>query len=156
MATITRLADLLNKRGISYEVISHTKRYTALETAEAEHIPGHWVAKAVIAKIDGKDAMFVIPADTKLDFFKIQYALGVQNIQLEEEFEFENLFPDCERGAMPPIGPLYQIPCYIDAELVGHDEIIFNAGNHEESIRMPMKDYLLIAEAEIGDFAVPR
>jgi len=156
MAVTSTVVDFLEKKGTPYEVISHPKRYTALETAEAEHVPGHTVAKVVMAKVDGKDSMFVIAADSRLDFFKVKSALGAKDIAMEEEIDFEHLFPDCEKGAMPPVGPLYRIPCYADADLVSNEAIVFNAGSHEESIRMAMKDYLSIAEAEIGDFAVPR
>lgn len=156
MAVNSKLAELLEQRAIPYEIISHPRRYTALETAEAEHIAGHTVAKAVMVRVDGKDSMFVIPADSRLDFFKVQYALGAKEVEIEEEREFESLFPDCEKDAMPPVGSLYRIPCYVDAALVANKMIVFNAGTHEASIKMAMKDYLLIAEAEIGDFAVPR
>ena len=156
MKTTLRPKDLLKEKGISYEMIPHPQRFTALETAEAEHVPGRVVAKVVMAKIGCKDVMFIIPADSLLDFFKLSAEFGTRDIRIEQEGEFEALFPDCEAGAMPPFGILYGIPCYVDARLLANKDIVFNAGSHDESLRMALKDYLLLSEAVIGDFSILR
>jgi Ala-tRNA(Pro) deacylase len=31
--------------------------------------------------------------------------------------EFSSLLPDCELGAMPPLGELYDLPVYVDESL---------------------------------------
>lgn len=109
-----------------------------------------------MVQIKGKDTMFVIPADSKLDIFKLSTEFGTEDIRIEKERDFDKLFPDCEKGAMPPLGVMYQVPTYVDAQLLENREIIFNGGSHEQSIRMTLSDYLRVAEATLGDYCRPR
>jgi Ala-tRNA(Pro) deacylase len=148
-----KVREYLKHERAPFEVIPHPETYTAQETAASEHVPGSQVAKVVIVKADDRDIMTVIPAPKKLDLMKLSSVVGTGNLRLESENEFSSLFPDCERGAMPPLGPLYRIPCFIDAGLTRCKELVFNAGNHMESLRMRMPEFLRIAEAEIADLA---
>ena len=50
------------------------------------------------------------------------------------------MFPDCETGAMPPFGHLFNMPVYISDTLIQQDEISFNAGDHAETIKMKTSD----------------
>jgi len=51
------------------------------------------------------------------------------------------LFPDCEIGAMPPFGHLYDMPVYVTESLSEDEDIAFNAGSHVELIRMPYSEF---------------
>jgi Ala-tRNA(Pro) deacylase len=156
MTIPSRIREFLNGRQVAYEVIPHAKRDTALATAEVEHVPGDEMLKAVMVKVKGKDAMVVVPADRVVDLFKLSAAMRTKDVSVDEERDFDELFPDCERGAMPPFGALYGLPCYVDATVEKKREVYFNAGTHRETIRMGLNDYLVLAEAEIGDYSVPR
>lgn len=151
-----KLYEFLKKKGVQFETIEHPKRWTAVETAVIEHVPPEAFAKVVIVKVKGKDAMFVIPANRRIDLLKLSYELGTEDLRVEEENEFQDIFTDSAKGAMPPFGSLYGIPVYMDLALEDQNEIYFNAGSHTESIKMALKDYLVLAEAEIGDYSVPK
>jgi Ala-tRNA(Pro) deacylase len=70
--------------------------------AEAGHVSGKEMAKAVILMADGRLVMAVIPGDKMVDLEKAEHALGVDSVRLAEEGEFAASFPDCEPGAEPP------------------------------------------------------
>jgi Ala-tRNA(Pro) deacylase len=63
------------------------------------------------------------------------------------------LFPDCERGAIPPFGSLYRIPTVVDESLALDDEIVFEGQNHQEAIRMTYRDYAAVEHPRLGHFA---
>lgn len=150
------LKNYLKAQKVSYKGVSHPKRFTAQEIAQAEHAPGREVAKAVIVKAKGRDWMVVTPADSMIDLLKLSAVLETDDIRVEEEREFAPLFPECELGAMPPIGKLYGMNTFVDESFLKNREIFFNGGDHKESIVMPVSEYIRIAEAEIADFAVRR
>lgn len=150
---VTRYLDL---KKIPYEILHHPRRETAIQTAEVEHIPAYRMVKVVMVRLGDQDAMFLIPADRVLDLFKVGFALDTKDIYVEGEREFRMLFPDCETGAMPPIGSLYGVPCYMDVALEDEPEVYFNAGSHEDLIRMKSRDFIQLAGAEIGDYSIPR
>lgn len=154
MSLPMKLKKFLRQQKVLYEVIVHPEKYTSSETAEAEDVPGKEVAKVVMLRSRNKDVMAVLPASCTIDFLKMSTLLGTQDVRLEQETEFAKLFPDCEAGAMPPFGKLYQLPCYIDKELLDAEHIVFNGGNHKESVRIWAKDFFRVVKGKIADFAV--
>lgn len=155
MELAKRLVKFLKRHKIFYQVQVHPETMTALETAEAEHICGKSLAKVVMVKNRGRDAMVVIPCDRNVDLLKLSNVLGTEDLEVSEEQEFSGLFPDCEPGAMPPFGRIYKIPCYADERLSLQKELYFNAGNHQETVKISVSDFLKYSKALIGDFSVP-
>jgi Ala-tRNA(Pro) deacylase len=98
-------------------------------------------------------AMAVITAASKVDLQRLgQVASG--RVELATEEEFGGLFPECEVGAMPPFGHLYDMPVYADEMLREDEEIAFNAGNHIDLIQMAYVDYERIAEPVVARIRV--
>lgn len=150
MPTAT-LTEFLDRQGVKYVTISHSPAYTAQEVAASAHVPGREMAKAVVAKLDGKPAMVVLPAGEKVDLERLRASAGAQEVALATEQEFAGLFPGCELGAMPPFGNLYGLDTYVTPSLADDEEIAFNAGTHTELIRMPYRDFeRVVHPREIG------
>ncbi|MGE5362622.1 MAG: aminoacyl-tRNA deacylase [Bacteroidota bacterium] len=138
---VKKLLKYLDNHDIKYLVIKHSPAYTAQEIAQAAHIPGKNFAKTVIIKIDGILAMAVLPARNMVDIDVLRDITGAEYTELAGEKEFEDIFPGCETGAMPPFGNLYGLKVYV-AELLSKDkEIVFNAGSHTELIKMDYSDF---------------
>ncbi len=150
-----KLVKYLKRHKLYYQVLVHPRTMTSSKTAEASHISGKELAKVVMVRAGGTDVMVVLPSDRTIDLFKLSDALGTKDVHIEKEKEFKNLFPDCEVGAMPPFGTMYQVPCYVDESLRGKDHIYFNAGNHQECIQVSTSDFLRVLNAFMGDFSVP-
>lgn len=138
---VQRLKDYLDSRGVKYVTIKHSLAYTAQEIAASAHIPGSELAKTVMVKIDGTMAMVVIPASCKLDFGMLAETAGVDKVELASEKEFKDIFPECEVGAMPPFGNLYDMDVYAAEKLAEDEEIAFNAGTHKELVRLSFADF---------------
>jgi Ala-tRNA(Pro) deacylase len=141
--------EFLDKNHINYSIISHTPAYTAPEVAANSHISGKFFAKVVIVKIDGKFAMVVEPAHQKVNLNSLKEMIGSKKLELASEYEFKDQFPDCELGAMPPFGNLYDMDVYVAETLTRDKDIAFNAGNHTELIKMSYKDFEKIVHPHI-------
>ena len=85
--------------------------------------------------------MLVIPGNKLVDFQEVRQELGLHQLRMVTEFELGKLFPDCELGAMPPVGALYDLPVYLDASLADERLIAFNAGTHRDFIHMLTSEY---------------
>jgi Ala-tRNA(Pro) deacylase len=138
---VQTLKKYLDSNGIKYVTISHSRAFTAQEIAATAHVPGRELAKTVIIKLDGKMAMVVLPASCKVDFDLLKEAAGVGDAELADEKEFQDRFPGCEVGAMPPFGNLYDMDVYAAEVLSDDDEIAFNACSHTELIKMSYADF---------------
>ena len=154
MTILKKLKDTLEKNGLAYEVGFHPEVFTAQEIAAAQHIPGKEMAKVVIAKADGKMLMLVLPASYQIDMKKLKKALKAKKIGIAKEKQFEELFPDCEVGAMPPFGNLYNLDVWVDQVLTEDASIVFQAGNHTETVRIKYSDYARLVNPKVGDFSV--
>jgi len=138
--SLSKLRGFLDSHNVKYLVISHSLAYTAQGVAALAHVSGRKLAKTVIVRIDGLLAMAVIPASFHVDVDRLRVLSGAQVVELATECEFKDAFPDCETGAMPPFGNLYDMVVYADASLAENEEITFSAGTHRELVRMHWQD----------------
>jgi Ala-tRNA(Pro) deacylase len=139
---LSKLREFLDSHHIKYLVISHSLAYTAQGIAALTHCSGKKLAKTVIVKIDGILAMAVVPAPTHVDLDRLRILAGAETVEIASEPEFKDAFPDCETGAMPPFGNLYDMTVYADADLAENEEITFIAGTHRELVRMNWNDMM--------------
>ena len=147
--TLSKVRKFLDSNHIKYLVISHSLAYTAQGVAALAHVSGKKLAKTVIVKIDGILAMAVIPASQHLDLDRLKVLTGAQTVEIASEREFKDVFPDCETGAMPPFGNLYDMPVYADLSLAENEEITFSAGTHRELVRMNWQDMLRLVNPTV-------
>lgn len=136
-----RLRNFLDSNKAHYQTINHPIAFSALELSEITHIPGNHLAKSVIVKTPTKMLMCVVRANDVVDIELLKKALDQKDISLATEQEFAREFPDCEVGAMPPFGNLYEMDVYVSDDLAKDKEIFFNAGNHSEVIKLSYKEY---------------
>jgi Ala-tRNA(Pro) deacylase len=151
---IKKLKEYLDSMNVKYAVISHPLAYTSQQIASITHIKGKELAKTVMVKIDGKMAMVVLPASYKVNLELVKIATGATTASLATEAEFQDLFPDCEAGAMPPFGNLYGMDVYAEEKLKEDREIVFNACSHLELIKLDYKDFERLVIPRIGRYAV--
>jgi len=148
-----KVKEFLDSHGAKYVTITHSPAYTAQEIAASAHIPGKQLAKTVIVKIDGKMAMAVLPASDRVDFDLLRKAAAAGKVELAGEREFKGMFPECEVGAMPPFGNLYEMEVFVAKPLAEDEEIAFNAGSHTELIRLAFRDFEKLVQPKIVELS---
>jgi Ala-tRNA(Pro) deacylase len=151
---VRKLREFLDANGVKYISISHSPAFTAQEIAASAHIPGKELAKTVMVRIGDDLAMAVLPASHHVDFEQLKAVSGAARVRLASEQEFEDRFPGCELGAMPPFGNLYGMEVYVAQDLADDDEIAFNAGSHTELIKLSYKDFEELVKPRVMRFAI--
>ena len=154
MAVTATLQEFLRRSNVAYTVFPHPAAFTAQEEAAVTHTPGRDWAKAVSCFADGEPILAVVPADLHVDLVRLARLAGAEDVRLAREDELDWLYPDCERGAMPPLGPLYRQPVFVDAALADEEEIVFNGGTHVDAIAMAYDDFASLARPTVGHFAL--
>lgn len=117
-------------------------------------MPAHRMAKTVIYRGDNGNGMLVLPADAIVDFGEVRRLLGLTAIGLTPEPELAVLFPDCELGAMPPFGNLFNMPVLMDEKLAAAEFMAFAAGTHRDVIHMSVADFHKLVNPLVAAFAV--
>ena len=146
------LRDYLDQWEIKYITITHSRAYTAQEVAQSAHIPGGMLAKTVMVVIDGAMAMAVVPSNSRVRLDDLRDLTHTDDVRLAREDEFKGYFPDCEAGAMPPFGNLYDMSVYVSPRLEEEGEIAFNAGSHTEIIKMSWADFDRLVKPRVVQF----
>ena len=151
----TRLKQFLDDNQVGYDVMHHDPAFTAQQLAARLHVPGREFVKVVVVKLDGSYVLAVLPAPLRVNFKALAQGAGSKKCQLASEAEFQQLFPDCELGAMPPFGNLYNLPTYVDQELTADENIVINAGTHAEALRLRYADFARLARPRVIRFGEP-
>lgn len=130
MTIAATVKNYMAQNRVDYDMVSHPHTGSSHETAQASHVSEDHIAKAVIVKDASGYAMVVVPASNYVEIKHVHKELD-RDLSLVDEDEFAKLFPDCEPGAVPPLGPAYQIETFLDEKLTSLANIYFEAGDHE-------------------------
>jgi Ala-tRNA(Pro) deacylase len=142
----------LKREHASYELVPHRHTETAIAEAEALHVDPHQVAKTLILRTPFGFVRAVVRAVDRLDLEKARFALGTDEVALAGELDLVDAYPEFELGAVPPFGGAYD-RVIVDERLFDSQFVVFEAGTHDESVRLRTSDLLSIAEAEVADLA---
>jgi Ala-tRNA(Pro) deacylase len=152
----TKIREFLDSHGIAYQFCTHSPAYTAQGLAHVQHVSGKELAKVVMVIVQGHMVMTVLPASHRVEVPQLIRLMNTENCRLATEEEFKDLFPDCEVGAMPPFGNLYNLEVWVENELEKHPTITFNAGTHITTIRMNYSEFKNLVLPKTGSFGVLR
>jgi Ala-tRNA(Pro) deacylase len=136
-----KIDEVLSSRQIPFERLHHRPAYAANRVAQVLHVPGKEMAKSVLLRAANEYILAVLPATHRVDREQLRQKLGEGPLEFASENDMDRLFPDCEPGAIPPFGSLYQMRTLVDESLTEDRRIVFEAQNHEEAISMAYQDY---------------
>jgi Ala-tRNA(Pro) deacylase len=153
MTIAPTLQRYMNDQGISYDLIPHEPAMTSLGTAHAGHVPGDCLAKGIMLS-DGQHYMLaVLPASHHLRLSDLKMELG-QELRLASEDEIVQIFRDCDRGAIPPVGTCYGLDVIVENSMERQPEIYFEGGDHSTLVHVKGDDFVrLNPRAQHGTFS---
>lgn len=138
---VQKVKNYLNENKVNYTSIPHSLAYATREISHQCHISEKEMAKVVIVQAGSKLVMVIIPSSKLLDFKSLENTLHESDVSLATEKEFANAFPDCEVGAMPGFGNLYNMDVIVDQSVAKNKDIFFNGGTHTEIIKLSYQDF---------------
>lgn len=152
--TITStLQSYLRKNGVEPQTVRHEKTLSASRTAQASHVSGDCVAKGVLMKDAEGYLLAVIPASHHIEMESLSRLTGRQ-LQLADENEVANAFPDCALGAVPPMGAPYGLETVVDDSLARQPEAFLEGGDHATLLQVTAAEFArLMGDARHGAFS---
>jgi len=152
-----RLLAWLAERDVEYEVHEHALSFTARGSARAEGVDPQTFAKVVVARAEnGRVTFFVMEAVDELDLTKAAEAMDTGTVRLLTEEELASLTPDCEVGAVPAVGSLFDIPMVADHAIRDDRDLSFNAGSHRCSVRVDRAGWERATGVVYADLSIDR
>ena len=151
------LAPTLQKhldQTVTYEVITHDPTMSSTRTAQACHVSGDRLAKAIVLRRDGCYMLAVLPASHHIRLPDLRLQVG-EDVRLAEETEIERLFPDCAIGAVPAIGECYDLDVIVDESIQEQPDVYLEGGDHTSLVHISQAQFArLMSSARHGRFSV--
>jgi Ala-tRNA(Pro) deacylase len=153
MTIAPTLQRYMSDQGISYDLIPHEPAMTSLGTAHAGHVPGDRLAKGIMLSNGQNYMLAVLPASHHLRLSDLKMELG-QELRLASEDEIVEVFRDCDRGAIPPVGACYGLDVIVENSMERQPDVYFEGGDHATLVHVKGDDFLrLNPRAQHGTFS---
>jgi Ala-tRNA(Pro) deacylase len=156
MATALTVQQYLGSHGVGFDTLTHIRTISSMRAAKAASVSADKMVKAVVLKkLEKKEGylLAVIPASHRLHRLELQTRVG-QHIDLAFEDELTELFPDCEPGAVPPLGEAYGIETIVDDSIAEQSDIYFEGGDHVTLVHLTGSAFhSLMTNAKHGSFS---
>ena len=152
MTVLEAIRDRLQRDGIEYRELHHEPTRTSEDAARVRGEDLGNGGKALLIKVDQDFALFVLPADRRVDSKAIRKELAARKTRFASREELMDLTAAEHRdglvpGSVPPFGePILPFPLYVDLAIRDNQRIAFNAGSLTDSIIIRVEDYLSIAQ----------
>ena len=135
MGIALTLQEYLDDHHVPYDVMLHKRTNCAFDTARTTHVPGERLAKAVVLTREGGFVVAVVPATARVRLDVIERMLQC-HVQLANEDEISELFPDCELGAVPSIPEAYAVDAFVDESFDKQPDIYLEGGDHRSLVHV--------------------
>ena len=141
-------------RNVSYDVITHDPTMSSSRTAQACHVSGDRLAKAIVLRRNGGYMLAVLPASRHIRLPDLKLQIG-DDVDLADEGEIRLLFPDCALGAVPAVGECYDLDVIVDDSIQEPPDIYLEGGDHTTLVHVDQAQFArLMSEARHGRFSV--
>ena len=152
MAIAITLKEYFDKSKTQYDFIKHRSTAAALDSSRAAHLPAEKVSKAVMLESENGDYLMAsLPANSRLSLTEVQSITGM-HYKLVSEEKLQELFPDCEIGAIPAMGEPYNLKMLVDNSLLAVEDVYIESGDHENLLKLEHHDYAnLVAKMAHGN-----
>lgn len=145
----TRAIEILEKRGLTYEVRSYeSDRFlTAVEVAERLRLPPSSVFKTLVARGERTGVVLaLVPGDRNLSLRRLAQAMGDKRADMVEASELLRL-TGYIKGGVSPIGGRQPYPVFIDETALEHERISISAGVRGTQILLAPADLARLVSA---------
>jgi Ala-tRNA(Pro) deacylase len=141
MTIAATLEKYLDEKGVDYEVLTHRHTEDSLHTAEAAHVTGDKLAKAVVLEDEDGYLVAVIPATFKLKMGRVHEFTGRNHLAMADEDVLSRLFKDCEFGAVPAVANAYGLETVWEETLAYAETVYCEGGDHASLFKVRGSDF---------------
>ena len=151
------LAPTLQKhldQNVTYEVITHDPTISSTRTAQACHVSGDRLAKAIVLRRNGGYMLAVLPASHHIRLADLRQQIG-NDVDLADETDIKRLFPDCALGAVPAVGECYDLDVIVDDSIQQQPDVYLEGGDHATLVHISQTQFArLMSGARHGRFSI--
>jgi Cys-tRNA(Pro)/Cys-tRNA(Cys) deacylase len=119
------------------------------EAAEALGVPPERVFKTLVAEVDGRLTVAVVPVAGSLDLKALAAAVGGKRAAMADPALAERT-TGYVRGGISPLGQRKKLPTVLDSSATGHPTICVSAGRRGLEVELAPLDLAKLTEAVLA------
>lgn len=123
-----------------------------MEAALALGIEPARVLKTLLADVDGRLAVGIVPVDAQLDLKALAAALGGKRATMADAAAAERA-TGYVVGGISPLGQRKQLPTVLDDAAAGHATVLVSAGRRGVDVELAPADLIRLTRAEVAPLA---
>ncbi len=153
---MTPAVEAAKAAGITYELLTyeHDPRATAfgLEAAEALGLRPESVFKTLVAKVDGRLVVGIVPVALHLDLKALASAAGGRKAEMAAPAEAERA-TGYVVGGISPLGQKRRLTAVVDTSVLEHERVHVSAGRRGLEIALAPADLVRLVGATVAAIA---
>lgn len=151
MSYSNALTQALDSSDVAYELLEHAPTDRAAEEASALGLRPNEVAKTIVLTTGIRNMRVLLPASERIDMHKLRELLDTgKELHLLTEEAMQRDYPEFELGAVPPLGGR-EDAVVVDSRVAALDQVVFEAGSHDRSVRVKAADLIAATGARVAD-----
>jgi Cys-tRNA(Pro)/Cys-tRNA(Cys) deacylase len=166
MAAGTRAIDELRRAGVSHSVHEYAvhepggadrgrRPAYGEDAADALGVDPRRIHKTLVATVDGRLAVAVVPVAAELDLKALAVALGGRKAALADPTEAERA-TGYVRGGISPLGQRRRLATVVDAAAMDWPTIYVSAGRRGLQVELTAADLVHLTGAKLAPISRPR
>lgn len=120
-----------------------------LEAAAALGLDPERVLKTLLASVDGRLVVGIVPVSGQLDLKAVAAAVGGKKAVMADPREAERV-TGYVVGGISPIGQKKALPTVLDASATGHETVFVSGGRRGMDLELSPKDLAAVARATLA------
>lgn len=153
---MTPAINAAKQAGIAYRIHEYEHDPGAasygLEAAEKLGIPAERVFKTLVAEVDGRLAVAIVPVATSLNLKALAAALGAKRAEMAEMAQAERS-TGYVAGGISPLGQKKRLPTVLDGSATSFETIYVSAGRRGLEIELRPEDLLAITDGLLAQLS---
>ena len=147
-----KLLALLSADAVEFQVMHHAPVTTSAEAAAVRGAELRSGAKAMLVKARAGFVLAVLAGDRKVDWKLLGPLVGGKGARFATDVELLNV-TGLSKGAVPPLGVLFDVRTIYDMSLLDVETVNFNAATHTDSVSMGRDDLIRLGGGEVAAFS---
>ena len=153
---MTPAVDAARRAGIEFELLKYDHdpghESFGLEAVEVLGLPGEQVFKTLVAEVDGRLAVGIVPVVAQLDLKALASALGGRKAAMAPADAAQRA-TGYVLGGISPLGQKRRLPAVLDASAQQFERIYVSAGRRGLEIGLAPDALATLAGAQFGPVA---
>jgi Cys-tRNA(Pro)/Cys-tRNA(Cys) deacylase len=164
-ANATPATELLRRQGVDHRVhlydapARHGRERDArpeygIEAASALGVDPRQMFKTLVARVDDRLVLAVVPVDCQLDLKRLAAAMGGRRADLAEPAEAERATGSVV-GGISPLGGRRRLPVIVHASASDHATVFVSGGRRGLQVELAPDELVRLAAATVAPIARP-